>query len=248
VLRPAQALKPFGLFRSREIGDRPERAKGRGAGQYYCRRHKKPVLLAGRPESYDTVVDFDRLSEDYDRIVAPFSRPIFEEVTKVLTSLATPRSRILDCSCGPGTELVQLAELVPQGEVVGSVTAAAANAKNRYVDNVAFFQADVVKMPKHFGAKFDFVYCGLAFHHYPDPLNSLREMRRVLKKGGHAMVIDAGPSWMKTIASPMAKWGDPGWVAFRTGEEFQELFLEAGFSKFYWNEILPGIGLSIGTC
>ena len=59
VLRPAQALKPFGLYRSREIGDRPERAPGRGAGQYYCKRYKKPVLLPGRTDNYDTVVDFD---------------------------------------------------------------------------------------------------------------------------------------------------------------------------------------------
>jgi len=49
------------------------------------------------------------------------------------------------------------------------------------------------------------------------------------------------------LASPLAKWGDPGWVAFRTGEEFRELFEAAGFSNFYWTEVLPGIGLSIGT-
>ncbi len=254
VLRPAQALKPFGLFRSREIGVPPQRAKGPGAGQSYCKKYKRPVLLEARPQAYDLVEDFDKLSGTYDRIIAPFSGPIFEEVANVLGSLATRRSRILDCSCGPGTELVKLAELVPEGEVVGSdlaaemVTAAAANAKGRGLRNVAFFQADIGKLPKHFGGKFDFVYCSLAFHHYPDGLAAVKEMRRSLKKGGHAVIIDAGPDWMKALASPLAKWSDPGWIQFRTGDEFQQLFGEAGFSSFYWTEILPGIGLSVATC
>jgi hypothetical protein len=72
-------------------------------------------------------------------------------------------------------------------------------------------------------------------------------MRRALRAGGRAFVVDAGPWWMKAVASPWAKWGDPGWVAFHTGAEFAALFEEAGFSEFYWTEVLPGVGLSIGT-
>ena len=54
-------------------------------------------------------------------------------------------------------------------------------------------------------------------------------------------MVDEGPR----VAT--SESGRPGWVAFRTGEEFQELFLEAGYSNFYWTEVLPGMGLSIGT-
>jgi ubiquinone/menaquinone biosynthesis C-methylase UbiE len=253
VLRPAQALKPLGLYKSQEIGQRPVRARRPGSGRHYSRKHSAPVLLEQNPDQYHLVVDFDQLATDYDRIVEPFSRPIFEEVIKVLAPLATSRSRILDCSCGPGTEMLMLAELVPDGEVVGSdlaadmVTTAARNARQRRIQNVAFFQADIAALPRHFAGKFDFVYCGLAFHHYPDPLKSVQEMRRVLRPGGHAFIVDAGPWWMKAFGSPLAKWGDPGWVAFRTGEEFQDLFAKAGFSNFYWTEVLPGMGLSVGT-
>lgn len=253
VLRPAQALKPLGWYKSREIGMAPRRARQPGAGRYYSRKHKSPVLLDKNPDEYHLVEDFDRLSGDYDRIVEPFSSPIFEEVTKILAPLASNRSRILDCSCGPGTEMLKLAELAPDGEVVGSdlaadmVMTASRNARQRGIDNVAFYQADVANMPRQFSGKFDFVYCGLAFHHYPDPQKSVDEMRRVLRKGGHAVIVDAGPWWMKMLGSPLAKLGDPGWVAFRTGEEFQELFAKAGFSNFYWTEVLPGMGLSIGT-
>jgi SAM-dependent methyltransferase len=255
VLRPAQMLKPLGLYRplTRDIGRPPSSTIQRGAGQYYCLKERGPILLEHAPVEYHLVEEFDGLSENYDWLVAPFSRPVFDEVMTVLRPLVAPDSRILDCSCGSGTDLLALTALVPQGEVVGSdlaadmVKTASNRAKQEGKRNVAFFQADVAELPRHFAQRFDFTYCALAFHHYPKPLDAVREMHRVLRPGGRAFVIDAGPWWMKALASPLASVGDPGWVAFRTGEEFQSLFLEAGFADFYWTEILPGVGLSIAT-
>jgi ubiquinone/menaquinone biosynthesis C-methylase UbiE len=256
VLRPAQAMKQFGWYRSRsDIGVLPAAIppRKRGGGRYYSRKFKKPVLLETAPESYELVEDFDAISSTYQQAVEPFSRPVFEEVSRTLRPLAPKNSRILDCSCGPGTELQLLAEMFPDGEVVGSdlaarmVLTAAEAAARRELDNVAFFQADVARLPEHFGGRFDFVYCSLAFHHYPDGAGAVREMYRCLRPAGHAVVVDAGPWWMKMLASPMAKWGDPGWITFRTGDEFKQVFTAAGFSSFYWTEVLPGIGLSIAT-
>jgi SAM-dependent methyltransferase len=253
VLRPAQILKRVGLYRGQEIGRSPIRAHQVGAGPHYSLSHMGPRLLDYRPASYDTVDAFDQLSSVHDQLQEPFSGPIFEDVIGVLGSLATPSSRILDCSCGGGTEALALARLVPDGEVVGSdlaaemVTTAAARADQIGIRNVAFFQADVADLPGHFTGQFDFVYCSFSFHHYTEPLKALREMRRVLASGGYAFVVDAGPWWMKALGSPIAQWADPGWVSFYTGEELRCLFREAGFSQFYWVEVLPGIGLSIGT-
>jgi ubiquinone/menaquinone biosynthesis C-methylase UbiE len=255
VLRPAQLLKPYGLYRSLlDIGARPSPQGGaRGAGQRFCIDHPEPVYLAERPETYSSVEGFDQLSSNYDRIIEPFSRPIFEEVVAAMRPFMTPGSRILDPSCGPGTEALMLAALVPEGEVVaadlsaGMVAATAANARRRGVRNMAFFQADVTALPQPFESAFDVIFCSLAFHHYPDAVGALRAMRRALRPGGVVFISDAGPWWMKALASPIASWADPGWVTFRTGEEFRDLFAAAGFSGFYWTESLPGIGLCIGT-
>lgn len=253
VLRPAQALKAAGLYRGREIGQLPMRAPDTGRGAHYSLAGPGPFLLDSRPEGYETVEAFDQLASVHDEIQAPFSAPIFEDMTKVLVSLASPASRILDCSCGGGTEAVALARLVPQGEVVGSdlagdmVRRAAERANDAAVANVAFYQADVANLPENFEAQFDFVYSSFSFHHYAEPIAALQEMRRVLAPGAHAFVVDAGPWWMKALGSPIAKLSDPGWVAFYTGEELETLFGEAGFTRFYWTEILPGAGLAIGT-
>jgi ubiquinone/menaquinone biosynthesis C-methylase UbiE len=253
VLRPAQLMRPLGLYRGRSLGVPPRPEPGRGGGPLYSRKHRKPVYRAQPTGAHDHVDEFDRLSAEYDRIIEPFSRPIFEEAVKLMRPLLAPQSRILDPSCGPGTEALMLAELVPRGEVIGMdlsrgmVDAAFERARARAARNVAFFQADVGAMPAHFAGRFDAVHCSLSFHHYPDPQAAVGEMHRVLRRRGHAFIIDAGPPWMKALGSPLAKWADPGWVAFHTGEELQRLFRAAGFSDFYWTELLPGIGMTIAT-
>jgi ubiquinone/menaquinone biosynthesis C-methylase UbiE len=253
VLRPAQFLRSLGWYPENSLGTRPRPGGGRGAGKLYSRTHKRPVLLADRPAGYELVEEFDGMAELYTVAIEPFAGPIFEESCKVIAPYLTPRSRILDTSCGPGADVCRLAPLVPRGEVVGAdlaakmVKQAAATARAQGLDNVAFFQADVASLPAHFAGRFDVVYCSLSFHHYTDPLAALRQMRRCLRPGGRAFITDAGPSWMKLLGSPIAKIADPGWVAFRTGEEFQSLCDEAGFSGFYWTEVLPGMGLTIAT-
>lgn len=253
VLYPAQALKSMGWYPQNEIGQYPLIVPLKGQGQFYCRHYHEPCYLDKPPKDYNPVEYFDRTAAVYETWVKPFSRPIYEETAKLMQPFLVPTARILDTSCGPGTEMLQLAELVPEGEVVGMdlsagmVATAFENAKRRGVHNTAFFQADVANMPEHFAGRFDAIFCFGAFHHYPDSQGAVKEMHRVLNENGKAFVVDPGPWWFKIISAPIAKWADPGWVGFHTGEEFQALFRQAGFSRFYWNEVLPGFGMCIGT-
>ncbi|HXK17524.1 MAG TPA: hypothetical protein VNG33_06970, partial [Polyangiaceae bacterium] len=100
VLRPAQALKAAGMYRPTALGREPEAVARAGLGQAYCLEQAEPVLLAGRPEDYHLVEEFDHLSGDYQWVVEPFSRPIFEEVVNAMGPYMTDDSRILDPSCG----------------------------------------------------------------------------------------------------------------------------------------------------
>lgn len=253
ILYPAQALKSIGLYPKNEIGQYPSIVPFKGEGQFYCRHYHEPCYLDTSPKNYHSVEHFDRIAAIYEACVKPFSRPIYEEAAKLMWPFLVPNARILDTSCGPGTEMLQLAELVPDGEVVGMdlsagmVATAFENVKRRGVHNTAFFQADVAKMPEHFAHCFDAILCFGAFHHYPDPLGSVKEMHRALNEKGKAFIVDPGPWWFKIISTPIAKWADPGWVGFYTGEEFHSFFSKAGFSDFYWTEVLPGFGISVGT-
>ncbi len=253
VLYPAQMLKRMAIFAKTSVGKYPPAAPTHGEGRLYCREYREPVYLDRDSAYRDSVSEFDRGAKLYETVVMPFTRPVHEEAFKIMRRLLPPAARILDLSCGPGAELFHLAQGVPDGEVVGvdlssaMVTAAFAGAQQRGLRNTAFFQADVTDLPHHFAERFDAVHCSFAFHHYHDPNAALREMHRALNSSGKAFVIDGGTRWLNLISAPFAKWGDPGWVAYHTGDEFQALFLGAGFSEFYWEELLPGIGICVGS-
>jgi ubiquinone/menaquinone biosynthesis C-methylase UbiE len=251
MLYPAQALKLLGLYPANEIGRYPTSASATGEGPWYSRRYHEPVYLDAPSPYDDSVQYFDRVAAIYDSCIEPFTRPIYEEAIKLMHPLLTPNARILDTSCGPGTEMFRIVPLTPHGEVVGMdlsagmVKTAFEKARRQGLHNTAFFQADVGAMPDHFSERFDATFCFGAFHHYPDPLAAVKEMRRVLNAHGKAFIVDPGPWWFKELSAPLARWGDPGWVNFCTGEEFQALFSRAGFADFYWTEVLPGFGMCI---
>jgi len=251
VLYPMRAAKHLGLFPRTSVGKYPTLAQTRGEGQLYSLKYESPIYTSGaRSES---VADFERGANLYETVVTPFTRPVDAEAMKLISRLTPQAARILDLGCGPGTQLFRLAEIAPDGEVVGVDLAAEMlavawkTARRSGYRNTAFVQADVARLPVEFSAKFDVVHSSFAFHHSADPTRALKEMNRVLVRDGKAFVIDGGTWWANTLAAPFARMGDPGWVGFHTGQEFADLFMQSRFADFYWEELLPGIGIAVGT-
>jgi SAM-dependent methyltransferase len=253
VLYPARALKRAGIpVGGPRRGDEPVGLPRRGLGPYFSTRHREPVLLETRSEHEHLVEEFDRFPQVYELIVRPFSQAIFDEALTVMARYLAPDARVLDAGCGPGRELRQVAQLVPKGEVVGldlaegMVEAAHASARAHGLDNTAFFQADVGDLPRAFSGKFDLVYSCLAHHHYPDAEAAAAGVYRSLRPGAVYCVIDPGPAWFNALSTPLCKLGDPGWIGFRTPEQFRALFASAGFERTCWIPLLPGLGLAVG--
>ncbi|WP_437317508.1 class I SAM-dependent methyltransferase [Sorangium sp. So ce385] len=253
VFQPALALRRLGLYRPATLGERPEAGAPRGGGPELSLRHAQPVLLPGEPEGYESVRAFDDVAHLYEAVVRPFSDPIVDETVALMRPYLAPSARILDPSAGTGQAAIRLSRLVPEGEVVaadlsrGMLEQAHEGARRAGCGNMAFFQADVARPPAAFAGYFDAIVCCLSFHHYPDGAAAARAFRGALAPGGKAFVADAGPAWFVELARPISMLADPGFVRHRTGEEFQRLFLEAGFSSVFWIEALPGIGVTIAS-
>lgn len=251
VFYPLQPLKRLGVYRPPQIGPLPPLPDRPGLGAHFSRRCPFPVLLESRPDRYDLVDEFDHIAHEYETYIKPFSEPVIAEALKVMQAYFTPSSRVIDTSCGAGTEAMQLALLVPEGEVVAADLAAEMvqttfqQARSAGIGNMAFFQTDVANLPIEFTAMFDITFCSLAFHHYPEPQAATREVHRILRPGGYAFVVDAGPEWFKLMSNWLAKWADPGWIGFHSGDEFKAMFEASGFSQFHWQELLPGMGLVV---
>lgn len=107
-----------------------------------------------------------------------------------------PDSTILDIGCGPGTISADFAALVPGGHVTAVdyapaiVDQAAKEAESRGLTNTTFAVADVHALD-YADDTFDVVHAHQVLQHVGDPVQALREMRRVAKPGGVVAVRDS---------------------------------------------------------
>lgn len=131
--------------------------------------------------------------------------PQFEVFRQGLTQLVLaalgpqPGMQILDVASGVGHPALTLASLVgPTGSVTGvdlagaMVTAANENARVQGLSNVTFREAAAEMLPFE-DASFDAVSCRCGVIHFADVGRGLREMRRVLKPAGRAVITAWGP-------------------------------------------------------
>lgn len=105
-----------------------------------------------------------------------------------------PGQRVLDVACGTGLIALAAAEAVgPLGAVVGvdlsaeMVEALRQRAHERRLANVQCARMDAEQLALH-DASFDVALCALGLMFVPDPEQALREMRRVLRPGGRAVI------------------------------------------------------------
>ncbi|KAH8118567.1 UbiE family methyltransferase [Phellopilus nigrolimitatus] len=128
------------------------------------------------------------------------SRTAANSAAYLLDSLK-PDMHILDVGCGPGTITIDLAKRVPKGQVVGLepgpdvLGQARANAAEHGVDNVKFDVGNVQALA-YLDNTFDVVHAHQVLQYVGDPIQALREMRRVTKPGGIVAVREADFSTM----------------------------------------------------
>ena len=105
---------------------------------------------------------------------------------------------------------------------------ARATQANAALTNLSWDLGDVTAMP-YPDQSFTVVTCRFAFHHFPQPLLVLREMRRVAAPGARIVVADSAPSAAKADAfNAMESLRDPSHTRALPPEELRNLFTAAG--------------------
>lgn len=141
----------------------------------------------------------------YDRGV----QAAFREILPSLAADVLPRvegvRRLLDVGCGPGQITVFVAESAPDAEVVGVDLAPTMidlarghAASSPAAGRLRFEVADVERLPFADGA-FDAVLSTGSIKQWPDVVAGLREIHRVLRPGGRALIAE-----MNRLAPPEA--------------------------------------------
>jgi ubiquinone/menaquinone biosynthesis C-methylase UbiE len=117
----------------------------------------------------------------------------FQALAARLAERLAPGAKILEIAPGPGYLAIALARF-RRYDITGLdisrsfVTIATENAAKAGVA-VDFRVGDAAALP-FADASFDFIVCRAAFKNFSDPIKALREMQRVLKPAGQALVID----------------------------------------------------------
>lgn len=141
--------------------------------------------------------EFTRWSESYDRSILQrlLFGPSHRAIVRRLRQRWVDRPiRLLDVGCGTGVCAERVLEALPGSTVVGIDLVAGMLAKgrdrwDRHRGAISAVQGDSERLP-FADATFDAVTCANSFHHYPQQRNALAEFRRVLRPGGHLLLID----------------------------------------------------------
>lgn len=97
---------------------------------------------------------------------------------------------------------------------------------------------------------FDLVVCNSSFHHFPEPLKVLEEIKRVLKPNGRIIIAD--PWWSEPkrflinsfLRSPVNFLGD---VRIYSEPEFRKMLTDSGFMSTSWEIVSKMYSIAIGV-
>ncbi|MDT0305452.1 class I SAM-dependent methyltransferase [Streptomyces sp. DSM 44917] len=135
-------------------------------------------------------------SETYDRHTRRSLRGLYRRVAREAAAAAPADGAVLDVGTGPGRLLhalaAQRADLALTGvDVAPDMTALARRLAGEagLGGRLDFRTGDVAVLPCE-DASADLVVSTLSMHHWPDLPAAARELARVLRPGGHLLIVD----------------------------------------------------------
>jgi ubiquinone/menaquinone biosynthesis C-methylase UbiE len=137
--------------------------------------------------------------------------PDFRKDAKTIAANISYGADVLEVAPGPGYLMIELAKLgrytLTGLDISKKFVEIAQNSAREAGASIDFRHGNAAAMPFADGA-FDFIVCRAAFKNFDQPVQALNEMRRVLKPGGKALIIDLrGDASNEAIDQEVEKMG-----------------------------------------
>jgi ubiquinone/menaquinone biosynthesis C-methylase UbiE len=201
----------------------------------------------------DARQEFESWGRRYDR--DPLQKFLFKPSHRLMVrKFQQGEERILDIGCGTSQFAARVLPRFSNARVVGldlsrSMLKASQCRCFRGHDRMHLVQGDSQCLP-FADDTFDLVTCSHSFHHYPNQLQVVQEMHRVLRPEGRVMIIDGDRDrwWGRLIFDVIVVLME-GRVKHLTGEAMSGLYQQAGFTdivQFRRRGFLPFL-LTVGT-
>jgi len=211
---------------------------------------------------------FQTINDNYDRMNDIISLRQHRKWKKVMIDkiCAAENKKILDVCCGTGDISLWLAARMPEAQVTGldfadkMLRTAKRRQKEQGLKNISFRLGNAMQMP-FADNSFDCAVISFGLRNVPDYLQTVKEMRRVVRPGGAVYCLDSSsPSsfWVKPffrlysdLFIPLAgrlvahhkseyQWFIDSTAAFLSKEELKKLFGEAGLKDVRYQSFLCG--------
>ncbi len=148
---------------------------------------------------------YNKLSRVYDKSVLgnQYEKYRFNCITKSILGLIPKKKglRILDVGCGTGTfNILPIINHLGDADIYGiDISREMIQIASKRFPKLKFKVADAHRLPFE-SDFFDVVISRQVLEHLKEPLRALKEMKRVVKRGG--TIIVSTPSWFGLIAMP----------------------------------------------
>ena len=191
---------------------------------------KTKEIIARARKRFDSELHTD----DYRRIHAD------DEHLNLLMDMLEirPGKKYMDLGTGNGYLAFEMARRFPNIQITGVDIAKEAIRRNQRlqregkIDNLAFMAYDGIKFPMEDGS-YRGIISRYAFHHFPDPVNSIQEMYRMLDNQGFVIISDprTHDEDAHGFVDQFQKLKQDGHVHFYRQEELDDVFWQGGFIK-----------------
>jgi ubiquinone/menaquinone biosynthesis C-methylase UbiE len=166
----------------------------------------------------------------------------YRDLAKRIAGQLPQGSNVLEVAPGPGYFCIELAKLgsyaITGLDISRTFVKMAAKKAEEAGVSVNFTQGSASNMPFPRGS-FDFLLCRAAFKNFAKPVDALREMCRVLKPGGRALIIDLrGDASPDTLSRHVDGMGLSAVNRVLTKLAFRTMLLKSAYTREQFQQML----------
>ena len=199
--------------------------------------------------------EYNALAPDYDQKWLSYTQKTLALTLEELKpETITPNQSLLDIGCGTGQFLEILSQKAPDLSLSGVEPnlQMLSRAQEKFGNSINCVEAWAHELPFE-DASFDFVTCNNMFHYIDEPMNALREFKRVLKTEGTLILLDwCADFWTMRLNAMYLNVRKMAHVKTYTQKELEDMLQEVGFSDvgverskvdFFWGMMVARAAL-----